>query len=113
MAIGVKTDSENERLLVPFFSHYCKINALPASSSGKKPLKSRLKKPLVRGASYFLTSPFSLKKSFQFATPNPESLATAMLFPLFFLIMPIVIPLLILDKAIYLFQSPPKRFLIE
>jgi hypothetical protein len=36
MAIGVKTDSENNCLLIPFFSHYRKINALSGSSSGKK-----------------------------------------------------------------------------
>jgi hypothetical protein len=35
VAIGIKTDSEDERLLIPFFSHSSKVNSLSASSSGK------------------------------------------------------------------------------
>jgi hypothetical protein len=37
MAIGIKTDSEYDCLLVPFLSHDRKVNPLPDSSSGKKP----------------------------------------------------------------------------
>jgi hypothetical protein len=64
MAIGVKTDSENDCLLVPFFSHYCKINSLPGSSSGKKP--PAWAQAIFRPFFIFSRGPFSLQPR----TPN-------------------------------------------